>query len=206
MNSALTYLSLPHEDRVIRTALKFRGKHDLIGTNNRMGNQNSQAGMFKSAYNGRQNHFDGGHSYSVPLNDPNALIIKQERNRQKWQQILIHKEENMHKKHSQMKAMLAKSFKKEKEMEKKQAEDREMLMYKLEDKHERFDKVKTNKKALDSQFNIKMNGVSKKYNEKQMQVEKNRSEFTNQKRNLTVEHSGSNAALDYPLNRTATAS
>jgi len=65
-----------------------------------------------------------------------------------------------------MKAMLAKSFKKEKEMEKKQAEDRELLMYKLEDKHERFDKVKTNKKALDSQFNIKMTGVSKKYNEK----------------------------------------
>ena len=56
--------------------------------------------MFKSAYNTRPNHFDGGHSYSVPLNDPNALMIRQERNRQKWQQILVHKEENMHKKHS----------------------------------------------------------------------------------------------------------
>lgn len=37
-------------------------------------------------------------------------------------------------------------------------------------------------------------------------MEKNRSEFTNQKRNLTVENSGSNAQLDYPMNRTATAS
>lgn len=40
-----------------------------------------------------------------------------------------------------MKAMLAKSFKKEKEMEKKQAENQEEFMYKLEDKKERFDKV-----------------------------------------------------------------
>ena len=112
----------------------------------------------------------------------------------------------MHKKHSHMKEMLAKSFKREKEWEKKKAEDQEMFMYKLEDKHEKWDKVKTNKKALDTQFNIKMNNVSRKYNEKQQQVEKNRFEFTNQKRNLTVDNQGSNANLDYPMNRTATAS
>lgn len=65
-----------------------------------------------------------------------------------------------------MKAQLAKSFKKEKEWEKKQAEDNENRMYELEEKHEKYDKVKTNKKALDYQFNTKMNNVVKNYQEK----------------------------------------
>ena len=30
LNSALTNLALPHEERVIRTAIRVRGKHDLI--------------------------------------------------------------------------------------------------------------------------------------------------------------------------------
>ena len=75
--------------------------------------------------------------------------------------------------------MLAKSFKKEKEWEKKQAEDNENRMYELEEKHEKYDKVKTNKKALDSQFNVKMNNVVKNYQEKQLKVQKNRTEFNN---------------------------
>ena len=52
-------------------------------------------------------------------------------------------------------------------------------MYELEEKHEKYDKVKTNKKALDSQFNVKMNNVFKTYQEKQSKVEKNRTEFNN---------------------------
>ena len=143
MNSALTNLALPHEDRVIRTAIKIKGKHDLIQNNNKMFNQNSQGGMFKSAYNTRPNHFETTYgSSSVPLNDPTALLLKQDRNRQKWQMMLAHKEENMNKKHSQMKAMLAKSFKKEKDMEKKIDEVKEERMYKLEDRMEKLDKIK----------------------------------------------------------------
>ena len=50
--------------------------------------------MFKSAYNARPNHFEQTHgSASVPLNDPNLLLMKQDRNRQKWQQMLAHKDE-----------------------------------------------------------------------------------------------------------------
>lgn len=90
-----------------------------------MFNQNSQGGMFKSTYNTRPNHFETTYgSSSVPLNDPTALLLKQDRNRQKWQMMLAHKEENMNKKHSQMKAMLAKSFKKEKDIEKKIDEEK----------------------------------------------------------------------------------
>lgn len=49
-----------------------------------------------------------------------------------------------------MKAMLAKSFKKEKDIEKKIDEEKELRMYKLEDRMEKLDKVKQTKKALDS--------------------------------------------------------
>ena len=50
---------------------------------------------------------------SLPLNDPGTLLERQARNRQKWQHVLAAKEENMHRKQADMKAMLAKGFKKE---------------------------------------------------------------------------------------------
>ena len=67
--------------------------------------------------------------------------------------MLAHKEENMNKKHSHMKAMLAKSFKKEKEWDKKQDEVKELRQFEKEDRMEKLEKVKQTKKALDSQFN-----------------------------------------------------
>ena len=57
---------------------------------------------------------------SLPLNDPGTLLERQARNRQKWQHVLAAKEENMHRKQADMKAMLAKGFKKEKNMQKQQ--------------------------------------------------------------------------------------
>ena len=72
----------------------------------------------------------------------------------------------MHRKQADMKAMLAKGFKKEKNLQKQQEDLALERGYRVDDKHEHYEAVKTRKKELDSKFNVKMNAVNKKYNER----------------------------------------
>ena len=73
----------------------------------------------------------------------------------------------MHRKQADMKAMLAKGFKKEKNMQKQQQDLALERGYRVDDKHEHYEAVKTRKKELDSKFNVKMQQNNKKYNERQ---------------------------------------
>ena len=86
---------------------------------------------------------------SLPLNDPGTLLERQARNRQKWQSVLAAKEENMHRKQADMKAMLAKGFKKEKAIQKQQEDEKLERAYKTDDKHEHYTQVAARKKDLD---------------------------------------------------------
>ena len=86
---------------------------------------------------------------ALPLNDPGTLLERQARNRQKWQNVLAAKEENMHRKQADMKAMLAKGFKKEKAIQKQQEDEKLERTYKLDDKHEHYASVAMRKKDLD---------------------------------------------------------
>ena len=118
LNSALTNLALPHEERVIRTAIRVRGKHDLIlGGSLQSSKKNSAApgapGGYRSGFNTRTAFGESHLMHSLPLNDPGTLLERQARTRTKWQSVLAAKEENMHRKQADMKAMLAKGFKKE---------------------------------------------------------------------------------------------
>ena len=101
----------------------------------------------------------------------------------------------MQKKQLEMRAMLAKGFKKEKSQQKYQevlAEDRE---FRLEEKHGHYDSVKQRKRELDQKFTLKMNAASKKYSERQSVVSANRVNNMLQKRNATIDNviSGSNS-------------
>ena len=88
-------------------------------------------------------------SGSLPLNDPGTLLERQARNRQKWQNVLAAKEENMHRKQADMKAMLAKGFKKEKAIQKQQEDEKMERAYKMDDKHEHYNQVAERKKNQD---------------------------------------------------------
>ena len=110
----------------------------------------------------------------------------------------------MHRKQADMKAMLAKGFKKEKNLQKQREDIALERGYKLDDKHEHYEAVKTRKKELDSKFNIKMAAENKKTNERQNIVLQNRMNQTAARRNITVDNAlaGSNSQLDYPMGGT----
>ena len=101
LNSALTNLALHHEERVIRTAVRTRGKHDLIlgGSLQSKKNPNLIApAEYHTGSNTRTNFYNHHNFTSLPLNDPGTLLERQARNRAKWQNVLAAKEENMYKK------------------------------------------------------------------------------------------------------------
>ena len=63
LNSALTNLALPHEERVIRTAIRVRGKHELIlGGSLQSAQKNNTMftapGGVRSGFNTRSNFYD----------------------------------------------------------------------------------------------------------------------------------------------------
>ena len=105
----------------------------------------------------------------------------------------------MQKKQAEMKAMLAKGFKKEKAVKEFQDMQIDNRKFDLEKKQEHYGLVKERKQKEDRQFHTKMNEAVKKYNEKHALVEANRHHNLMAVRNQTVDESnlGSQTKLDH---------
>ena len=85
--SALSNLAMPHEDRVIRTAIKVHGKHEMIlsgslhGSGEKKNMMMTAPGGYRSGFNTRPNFYETSMSSNMPLNDPGTLLDRQNRNR-----------------------------------------------------------------------------------------------------------------------------
>ena len=137
-------------------------------------------------YNTRGGFYDSA-AGNVPLNDPASLLERQAKNRQKWQNVLTTKQNNMQKKQADMKAMLAKGFKKEKAVKEFQDMQIDNRKFDLEKKQEHYELVKDRKMKEDRVFHTRMNNAVKKANEKHALVEANRVHNVMAGRNHTVD-------------------
>ena len=189
---------MPHEERVIRTAIQHRGKHELIQQGSLQAKRNADHNSPGNMYNTRGGFYDSAMG-NVPLNDPGSLLERQAKNRQKWQMVLTTKQSNMQKKQAEMKAMLAKGFKKEKAVKEFQDMQIDNRKFDLEKKQEHYGLVKDRKQKEDRVFYTKMNEAVKKYNEKHALAEANRVQNIMAGRNQTVDDmmSGSQTKLDH---------
>ena len=117
---------MPHDERMLKTAYKPLGKgHGLAGSMHRRGG-NSQTPFQNKNY--EMKGMASG-QLSPDLDRHADMERKYERAKQRWEQVLDKKHANMDEKNKKQKEQLFKKFKREKEMAKKNNEDKELKQY-----------------------------------------------------------------------------
>lgn len=104
----------------------------------------------------------------------------------------------MQKKQNDMKAMLAKGFKREKVLKDYQELQHDIRQDDMEKKKEHLDAVKDRKQKADQAMSKKLNQAVRKYQEKHAQADANRIANIMQGRNVTADDvHGSSSQLEY---------
>ena len=187
---------MAHEDRILRSAYKSSNKATYV-QNGIFGGSHRKVGNSMTPYQ----HSKGktelpmiGSSGTVGMHtsshSPEDFDRRYERTQKKWEMVMAKKSNVTEKKNKDMKAMLAKKFKREKAMVEMAKTNEEIKNYNIEERKEKFAEHVKRKHDQDERVDLKKRKELKESMKKALNVEKRRYDILNERRNLNRVTSG----------------